>query len=62
MLFRIAIDAGGTFTDGVLVNETGETIMTKSRTTPQDLSIGTMDCINKLAKEAGISLRDLLSL
>lgn len=61
MTFRISIDSGGTFTDGVLINEKGETITAKVRTTPKDISIGTMECIGKLAKGAEISLRDLLS-
>jgi len=61
MRFRVAIDAGGTFTDGVCMNDKGEVITVKAHTTPQDPSIGTMGCLNKLAKEAGMSLRNLLS-
>ena len=35
MTFRIAIDSGGTFTDGVLINEKGEALTAKAHTTPQ---------------------------
>jgi N-methylhydantoinase A/oxoprolinase/acetone carboxylase beta subunit len=51
MTFRISIDAGGTFTDYALMNEKGEAIIAKARAMPQDLSIGKVDCINKLAQK-----------
>jgi N-methylhydantoinase A len=61
MTFRVAIDAGGTFTDGVLLDEKGEAITSKAHTTPKDPTIGTMNCISKLASQADITVHDLLS-
>jgi N-methylhydantoinase A len=60
MTYRLAVDSGGTFTDGVLMNEKGEVITMKAHTTPKDPSIGTMHCITRLASEVGVSLRELL--
>jgi len=49
MSFRIGVDIGGTFTDGVLIdNETGEVHVEKVLTTPNDLSdafISTFDAL-----------------
>ena len=58
--YRIAIDAGGTFTDGILFTPDGETYMDKADSTPADPSIGTMNCLKKLADHGGIKLADLL--
>ena len=60
MTFRVAIDAGGTFTDGILMNERGEAVTAKAHTTPKDPTIGTMNCISKLASQTGITVNDLL--
>ena len=38
MAYRIFIDNGGTFTDGVCVNEKGDLVTAKSSTTPKDLA------------------------
>ena len=47
--YRIGIDIGGTFTDGVLVDEaTGEMRIEKVRTTPDDFSRGFMDATTGL--------------
>lgn len=61
MTYRISVDAGGTFTDGVLMSERGEVIISKAPTTPHDLTTGTMNCISKLAMESGMTLRELLT-
>ncbi len=60
MAYRISVDSGGTFTDGVLMTENGEVITAKAHTTPQDPSVGTIECIRKLAAELGTSLEELL--
>ncbi len=60
MSSRVAIDAGGTFTDGVLMNEKGEATTAKAHTTPQDPTIGTMNCIGKLASQSKMTLKELL--
>ncbi len=54
-MYRLAIDVGGTFTDIVLQNEeTGEIKVTKVLSTPSDQSIGLMEGIRKICREAGI--------
>ncbi len=60
MSFRVAIDAGGTFTDGVAMDETGVAKIAKSHTTPKDPTIGTMECLRKLAALCDMPLRDFL--
>ncbi len=60
MTFRVSVDTGGTFTDGILINEMGEAITTKAHTTPEDLTVGTIDCVTKLAELSGMPLPDLL--
>jgi N-methylhydantoinase A/oxoprolinase/acetone carboxylase beta subunit/N-methylhydantoinase B/oxoprolinase/acetone carboxylase alpha subunit len=61
MAYKISVDSGGTFTDGVLMNEQGETRTAKAHTTPHDPSIGTMDSIRKLAAGSGLTLKVLLN-
>ncbi|ADU95962.1 hydantoinase/oxoprolinase family protein [Geobacillus sp. Y412MC52] len=59
-MYRVAVDVGGTFTDVVLQNEeTGEIFVTKVPSTPSDQSIGLMDGILKICREAGVSLSDI---
>mgnify|MGYP000962078151 CR=1 FL=1 len=60
MGYRISVDSGGTFTDGVLINERGDALMRKAHTTPQDPSIGTLECIAKLAAAEQLTLEQLL--
>jgi N-methylhydantoinase A len=60
MVFRVSVDSGGTFTDGVLINEKGEVVTAKAHTTPQDLTVGTLECLSKLASLSGKNLKDLL--
>lgn len=60
MSYRISVDSGGTFTDGVLIDEHGEAVMRKAHTTPNDPTIGTLDCIGKLAAAHGMALAELL--
>ncbi len=61
MAYRIAIDNGGTFTDGVCVDDHGNMVTSKSATTPQDLSIGTLNVIDNLAKLLGMERNKLLN-
>lgn len=57
----IGIDVGGTFTDCVLVDSTGRSIVEKTFTTPEDPSKGVMNGLDKLATVAGLSLPDFLA-
>ena len=53
--YRIGIDTGGTFTDGVLINETtGEIQITKVPSTPDDPSRGFLNAAARLLKEASV--------
>src|ERR1039457_1165840 len=61
MTFRISVDSGGTFTDGILIDDKGEVLSAKAHTTPQDLTVGTINCLSKLAALAGMPLERLLS-
>jgi N-methylhydantoinase A len=49
-MYRICVDVGGTFTDGLVLDENGELRQFKSPTTPQDPSIGFLACLEKAAK------------
>jgi len=55
MKYRVGIDVGGTFTDFASVNEEGRIVVTKSSSTPHDLSIGTVDTIVK----SGIDMKEV---
>lgn len=61
MGYRISVDSGGTFTDGVLTDERGTALMRKAHTTPHDPTIGTLDCIGKLAGARGLAVEQLLA-
>jgi len=59
--YVIGIDTGGTFTDIVVMNvETGETVLSKSPTTPHDFSLGVMNAIESAAKVMQTARRALL--
>lgn len=60
MAFRVSVDSGGTFTDGILISEKGGVVTAKAHTTPEDLTIGTIECLSKLASLSGMGLKDLL--
>ena len=53
--YRIGIDVGGTFTDGIIVNEqTGETKITKVPSNPSDPSVGFLVAVERILKESKI--------
>ncbi len=48
-MYRLSTDVGGTFTDGVLLDEsTGQMRLSKVLSTPVNPAIGTIECIEKL--------------
>ena len=57
----IGIDVGGTFTDCVLVQADGGTVVEKTFTTPEDPSKGVLEGLEKLASKAGLPIRDFLA-
>lgn len=47
-MYRLSTDVGGTFTDGVLLDEkTGKVRLSKVSSTPHNPAIGTIECIEK---------------
>lgn len=59
--FRIGIDVGGTFTDLVAVDASGQVTMAKSPSTPADQSLGVLAGLEELARSLGLSLAELLA-
>ena len=54
--FRVGIDVGGTFTDGVIINiNTGEFEVSKVPTTPEDPAQGFLHCITRVLDQIGAS-------
>ena len=59
---RLAVDIGGTFTDGVLIEDgTDRTWTHKVLTTPDDPSAGFIEVVDELIRNAGCRPRDLVS-
>ena len=54
MSYYCGVDIGGTFTDCVLVDETGTITLAKASSTPQDFSQGFLDAIEEAARQRGI--------
>ncbi len=60
MSFSIGIDVGGTFTDIVVTDSDGRTIIAKAATTPDDQSSGVLDGIALAAARLGLTTGMLL--
>lgn len=58
---RLAIDIGGTFTDLVLVDETGQQRLYKTRSTPSDPSEAFFAGLDLIAADLGLTRKKLLS-
>jgi N-methylhydantoinase A len=57
---RLGVDVGGTFTDLLLLDEkNGRTFTAKVPSTPSDSSIGVLNGIEKICREAGIEPADI---
>ena len=56
MKFRIGIDVGGTFTDFLLIDETGHSQVYKTLTTPKDPTIGFFNGLKDMATDLKVSL------
>jgi N-methylhydantoinase A len=61
MAFQIGIDVGGTFTDLVIGNASGEVFKTKAPSTPDDESVGILACLGQAASAYELDLSGLLS-
>ncbi|MEO1226570.1 MAG: hydantoinase/oxoprolinase N-terminal domain-containing protein, partial [Pseudomonadota bacterium] len=54
--YRLGVDVGGTFTDLLLIEEkTGKTHTAKVPSTPKDSSIGVLNGVDKICREAGVN-------
>ncbi|RPJ11454.1 MAG: hydantoinase/oxoprolinase family protein, partial [Deltaproteobacteria bacterium] len=60
MKYRIGADVGGTFTDFLLIDETGKSEIYKTPSTPADPSIGFMNGLEEMAKARAVGLKDFL--
>ena len=58
--YIIGVDTGGTFTDVVVMSESGKIWTAKASTTPDDFSRGVMDALTEAAKSVGINRKELL--
>ena len=47
---RIGVDIGGTFTDCVVLGDSGARLTVKSLTTPENPAAGVIDCLNLVAE------------
>jgi N-methylhydantoinase A len=54
MAYYVGVDIGGTFTDCVLVDETGQITLAKASSTPDDFSVGFLDAIDEAARKRGL--------
>ncbi len=59
-MIRIGVDIGGTFTDLVAVDASGDIYLAKTPSTPKDPSQGVMLGLGLLGERMGLSLDDLL--
>ncbi len=57
--YRVGIDVGGTFTDLICVVPSGDIVLEKSPTTPEDQSVGVMEGMARLAETLGTTVGDL---
>ena len=60
MKLRVGVDTGGTFTDCVVIDESGVAHTFKELSTPKDPSIGLYNVVTKAAEAFGKSLQDFL--
>jgi N-methylhydantoinase A len=59
--YRISVDCGGTFTDGILLSDAHDVWAAKADSTPADPKIGVVECMTRLAEQVGMTLPDLLA-
>ncbi len=61
MAYVIGVDVGGTFTDAVLDDDSGNIVAAKAPSTPPDYSRGVLDVLEALAANLGSSLPEMLA-
>ena len=60
-MFTIGVDVGGTYTDLVATDATGQTVFAKSPSTPADQSIGVMAGLEELARRLNVTRAAMLA-
>jgi N-methylhydantoinase A len=60
MQYNIGVDIGGTFTDCVVVDDSGRLTTGKALSTPDDFALGTINAVREAANSLGVSERALL--
>ena len=60
MKYKLGIDVGGTFTDFILISQSGETSIHKTLSTPEDPSIGVLSGIHDLAEIINLDLDEFV--
>ncbi len=61
MAYKIGIDVGGTFTDFLLTRDDGSSAIYKVLSTPKDPSIATVQGIEEMARDRGLTAEQFLS-
>ncbi len=56
----LAIDTGGTMTDTILIDTSGDFVVGKAQTTPDHLARGIMDSLRDAARQWGMTLEEPL--
>ena len=59
-MFEVCIDIGGTFTDSIVLDESGNLFESKVATTPEDLSLGLVNSFTKAAAHHGLTVDQFL--
>ena len=59
--YRLGIDAGGTFTDFVLADKTGQVRLFKALSTPQDPTLAIKNGLALISEELGVSPEEVVS-
>jgi N-methylhydantoinase A len=60
-MFRVGIDVGGTFTDFLVTDDSGESKIFKSPSTPQNPTEGVFSGLESAAASFGLNLKQFLS-
>ncbi|WP_185601772.1 hydantoinase/oxoprolinase family protein [Paenibacillus sp. 598K] len=60
MNYYVAVDSGGTFSDCVVIGESGEMWTGKAPSTPPSFQLGVVDAVRDAASVMGMSLQELL--
>ncbi len=59
MPLKIGVDVGGTFTDFLVVDDTGQSTIHKVLSTPGDPSVGMMNGLSQIARSRGFDIEEL---